>query len=64
MCSTDIICPICGETHLRRINTSGGKQEKKGHSRSANTGSFYICFRCKMTFFEEDLLNKQRHGLG
>jgi len=63
VCSTDILCPICGETNLRKIKIEGGKQEKD-HSEKANIRSFYICFTCKMTFFEEDLLKKQSTGLG
>jgi len=59
MCSTDIVCPICEETHLKNIKIPGKKREEKGQGQSSNFRSFYICFACKMTFFEEDLLKKQ-----
>jgi transposase-like protein len=62
MCSTDILCPICGETNLRKIKIAGGKQETS-HSEKADFRSFYICFTCKMTFFEEDMLKKQSKRL-
>lgn len=62
MCSTGILCPICGETTLKKIKIMGRKPEK-GHSEKGDIRSFYICFTCKMTFFEEDLLKKQSKGL-
>ncbi len=63
MCSTDILCPICGEANLRKIKITGRKIEKKDHTETADIRSFYICFTCKMTFFEEDMLKKQSKGL-
>lgn len=64
MCSTDIVCPICGETHLRKIKINGRKQEKKDQKQTTSYRSFYFCLTCRMTFFEEDLLKKQGQGLG
>ena len=63
MCLTDILCPICEEANLREIITSGEKRKRKDRKETANIKSFYICFTCKMTFFEEDMLKKQRTGM-
>jgi hypothetical protein len=64
MCSTDILCPICREAHLRKIKITGQKQEKSDQRQTNSYRSFYICSTCKMTFFEEDLLKKQSQGAG
>ncbi len=63
MCSTDILCPICRETNLRKIKIAGRKQEKEDHAEKSDVRSFFICFTCTMTFFEEDLLKKQNKRL-
>ena len=63
MCSTDILCPICGETNLRKINIRGRKQDKDEQTEKADIKSFYICSNCTMSFFEEDLLKKQSKRL-
>ncbi len=63
MCSTDILCPICEEAYLRKIKITGRKQIKD-HKETADIRSFYICFSCKMTFFEEELLKNQSNELG
>jgi hypothetical protein len=64
MCTTDILCPVCQEENLRKIKITGKKQEKQDQTKAPNSRSFYICFTCRMTFFEEDLLKKQSQGLG
>jgi len=63
MCSTEISCPICEEAYLRKIKITGRKQTKNP-TETADIRSFYICFSCKMTFFEEELLKNRNNELG
>ena len=63
MCSSDILCPICGETHLRKINIAGRQQDNKDHENTVSSRLFYICYTCKMTFFEEDFLKNQNNRM-
>jgi len=63
MCSTEILCPLCEETYLRKIKITGRKQ-KKDNTATVDIRSLYICLSCKMTFFEENLLKNQSNELG
>ena len=61
MYTTEILCPICKETHLRESQVSYSvKRNVDGTELETEvTRSFLICYSCKMTFFEKELLENQ-----